>query len=67
MILALVNRYVLGGLREMTDPAVFWVSPFREIGEARCGLRRSAGGPQRFRDTITELQSRLYAAEPYID
>ena len=34
MILALIDLYVLGGLREMTDPAVFRVSPFREMGEA---------------------------------
>ena len=61
VILALVDKYVLGGLREMTDPAVFRVSPFREMGEARGVLRRFGGDPQRFRATMTELQRRLYA------
>lgn len=62
VILALVDKYVLGGLREMTDPAVFRVSPFREMGEARGVLRRFGGDPQQFRATMTELQRRLYAA-----
>lgn len=61
VILALVEKYVLGGLREMTDPAVFRVSPFREMGEARGVLRRFGGDPQRFRAAMTELQRRLYA------
>lgn len=61
VILALVDKYVLGGLREMTDPAVFRVSPFREMGEARGVLRRFGGDPQRFRTTMAELQRRLYA------
>ena len=61
MILALVDKYVLGGLREMTDPAVFRVSPFREMGEARGVLRRFGGDPQRFRAAMNELQRRLYA------
>jgi type I restriction enzyme R subunit len=61
VILALVDKYVLGGLREMTDPAVLRVSPFREMGEARGVLRRFGGDPQRFRAAMTELQRRLYA------
>lgn len=61
VILALVDKYVLGGLREMTDPAVFRVSPFREMGAARGVLRRFGGDAQRFRATMTELQRRLYA------
>lgn len=61
VILALVDKYVLGGLREMTDPAVFRVSPFREMGEARGVPLRFGGDAQRFRATMTELQRRLYA------
>ena len=61
VILALVDKYVLGGLQEMTDQAVFRVSPFREMGEARGVLRRFGGDPQRLRATVTELQRRLYA------
>lgn len=62
VILALVDKYELGGLREMTDPAIFRVSPFREMGEARGVLRRFGGDARRFRETMTELQRRLYAA-----
>ena len=61
VVLALVDKYVLGGLQEMTDPAVLRVSPFREMGEARGVLRRFGSDPQRFRATMTELQRRLYA------
>jgi type I restriction enzyme R subunit len=61
VILALVDKYVLGGLQEMTDQAIFRVSPFREMGEARGVLRRFGGDPQRMRATVTELQRRLYA------
>ena len=45
----------------MTDPAVFRVSPFREMGAARGVLRRFGGEPQRFRAAMNELQRRLYA------
>lgn len=62
VILALIDKYVLGGLKEMTDPEVFRVSPFREMGEVRGVLSRFGGKPQRFRETMSELQRRLYAA-----
>lgn len=62
VILALVDKYVLGGITEMTDPAIFRVSPFREMGEARGVLGRFGGDPQRFVDAMAELQNRLYAA-----
>ncbi len=62
VILALVGKYELGGLKEMTNPTIFRVSPFREMGEARGVLRRFGGDPQQFRLTMAELQRRLYAA-----
>jgi len=62
VILALVDKYELGGLKEMTDPEVFRVSPFREMGEVRGVLHRFGGNPERFRETMSELQRRLYAA-----
>ena len=62
VILALVSKYELGGLKEMTDPTVFRVSPFREMGEARGVLRRFGDDPRRFQATMTEIQRRLYAA-----
>lgn len=62
VVLALVEKYVHGGLKEMTDPAIFRVSPFREMGEVRGVLRRFSGDPKRLSATIIELQQRLYAA-----
>jgi type I restriction enzyme, R subunit len=62
VILALLEKYELSGLREMTDPAVFRVSPFREMGEVRGVLTRFGGDAQRLRSTIDEMQRRLYVA-----
>ncbi|HSH81766.1 MAG TPA: type I restriction-modification enzyme R subunit C-terminal domain-containing protein [Herpetosiphonaceae bacterium] len=62
VVLALLEKYELGGLREMTDPAVFRVSPFREMGEVRGVLSRFGGDARLLRITIDELQRRLYAA-----
>ncbi len=62
VILALVAKYELGGLQEMTDPQVFRVSPFREMGEMRGVTRRFGNDPNRLRETLVELQRRLYAA-----
>ncbi len=62
VILALVGKYELGGLQEMTNLTIFRVSPFQEMGEARGVLRRFGGDPQQFRQTMADLQRRLYAA-----
>ncbi|MEZ4616431.1 MAG: type I restriction-modification enzyme R subunit C-terminal domain-containing protein [Caldilineaceae bacterium] len=61
VILALLNKYELGGLQEMTNPGVFRVSPFREMGEVR-GVINRFGDVQTLRQTLAELQQRLYAA-----
>lgn len=61
VILALLNKYELGGLQEMTNPGVFRVSPFREMGEVR-GVINRFGDVQTLRQTLSELQQRLYAA-----
>ena len=62
VLLALIAKYELGGLQEMTNPTIFRVSPFREMGEARGVLRRFGGDVQQFRQAMAELQRRLYAA-----
>ena len=58
---ALLGKYELGGLQQITDPAIFRVSPFRQMGEVRGVIRRFGGDPQRLRQTMDELQRRLYA------
>ncbi len=61
IILALLDKYELGGLQEVIDPAVFRVSPFREMGEVRGVVARFGGDARRLRDTVDEIQRRLYA------
>ena len=48
----------LGGLFDVSDMTIH---RDLEILEARGVLRRFGGDAQRFRDTMTELQRRLYA------
>jgi len=60
VILALLAKYELGGLGQISDPAIFRISPFREMGEVR-GVVARFGDARRLRETIDELQWRLYA------
>ena len=62
VILALLEKYELGGLKEMTNAGVFRVSPFREMGEVRGVINRFGGDAQRLRNAVDEIQRRLYAA-----
>ena len=62
VLLALIDKYELGGLKQMTDPRVFRISPFREMGEVRGVIDRFGGNAQALRNRIEELQRRLYAA-----
>ncbi|MEZ4859734.1 MAG: type I restriction-modification enzyme R subunit C-terminal domain-containing protein [Caldilineaceae bacterium] len=62
VILALLEKYELSGLQEMTNPRVFRVSPFREMGEVRGVLNRFGGDAEQLRRTLVEIQQRLYAA-----
>jgi len=61
VLLALLAKYELGGLKQISDPAIFRISPFREMGEVR-GVVARFGDARRLRETIDELQRRLYAA-----
>lgn len=61
VLMALLEKYEIGGLNQITNPAIFRVSPFREMGETRGVIKRFGGEPQRLRQTLDELQHRLYA------
>jgi type I restriction enzyme R subunit len=61
VILALLDKYRVGGVEEMTDPRVFRLSPFREMGKA-VGVIRRFGDAEHLQTTVQEMQQRLYAA-----
>ena len=61
VVLALLDKYRVGGVEEMTDPRVFRLSPFREMGQA-LGVIRRFGDVERLQATMGEMQERLYAA-----
>ncbi|MDX2136932.1 MAG: DEAD/DEAH box helicase family protein [Chloroflexota bacterium] len=62
VIYALLSKYELGGLRQIMDPAIFRVSPFQQMGEVRGVIRRFSGDPQQLKQTMEELQRRLYTS-----
>lgn len=62
VLLALLQKYELGGLKQLTDPNIFRVSPFREMGEVRGVIKRFGGQPQQLRHALDEMQRRLYAS-----
>ena len=61
VVLALLDKYRVGGVEEMTDPRVFRVSPFREMGKA-VGVIRRFGGVEHLQATLQDMQERLYPA-----
>jgi type I restriction enzyme R subunit len=61
VVLALLDKYRVGGVEEMTDPRVFRLSPFREMGQA-LGVIQRFGDVERLQATMGEMQERLYAA-----
>jgi type I restriction enzyme R subunit len=62
VILALLHKYELGGIRQITDPNIFRVTPFHEMGELGGILSRFGGDTGRLHGTINEIQHRLYTA-----
>lgn len=60
VLTAMLEKYRLGGLRQITDPAIFRLPPFKAMGELR-GVSRRFGDAGALRQTMTELQRRLYA------
>jgi len=61
VILALLDKYRLGGVEQLADPRVFRLSPFREMGQAP-GVIQRFGGTEQLHETLDEMQRRLYAA-----
>jgi type I restriction enzyme R subunit len=61
VVLSLLDKYRVGGVEEMTDPRVFRLSPFREMGRA-VGVIRRFGGAEQLQTTVQEMQERLYPA-----
>lgn len=57
---ALLVKYEIGGLHQVTNPQIFRVSPFREMGELRGVLKRFSNNPNALREVIADIQERLY-------
>lgn len=62
VILALLEKYRIAGVGEMTAPEVYDLSPFREMGRMR-GVARRLGGTEALRETLDEMQKRIYRKE----
>lgn len=56
---ALLEKYRLSGVDEITNPRVFRLPPFKAMGELR-GVTQRFGGAEPLRQTLAELQRRLY-------
>ncbi len=61
VILALLDKYRIGGVEQLADERVFRTSPFREMGQVT-GVIRRFGGVEQLQTTLGEIQARLYAA-----
>jgi type I restriction enzyme R subunit len=61
VILALLDKYRVGGVEEIADPRVFRLSPFREMGQVP-GVIQRFGGAEPLQKAVREVQRRLYVA-----
>lgn len=59
IILALLEKYRAVGIDEISDPRVFRLSPFFEMGQAP-GVARRFGSLPKLQKSLTELQQRIY-------
>lgn len=57
---ALLEKYRLSGVDEITNPRVFRLPPFKAMGELQ-GVIARFGNADALRRTVTEIQQRLYA------
>jgi type I restriction enzyme R subunit len=60
VLLALLEKYRAGGVEQIADPQIFRLPPFDAMGEI-VGVTRRFGDVAGLRDTLEELQERLYA------
>ncbi len=56
---ALLDKYRLSGVDEITNPRVFRLPPFKAMGELR-GVTQRFGGAEPLRQTLQDIQRRLY-------
>jgi len=61
VLLALLDKYRLGGVDELEQPEIFRTAPFDAMGFAP-GVMRRFGDAQRFRSAVQTLTRRLYEA-----
>jgi type I restriction enzyme R subunit len=59
VILALLDKYRVGGINEVADARVFRLPPFLQMGQAP-GVVRRFGSTDLLRRTIVEVQRRIY-------
>jgi type I restriction enzyme R subunit len=61
VLLALLEKYQVGGVDELADPRVFRLPPFDRMGQV-VGVQRYFGGVQGLRQVLREVQQQLYSA-----
>ncbi|HOX31450.1 MAG TPA: DEAD/DEAH box helicase family protein [Spirochaetales bacterium] len=59
VIEALLDKYAIGGIDSLEDPAILKVSPFPEIGSI-LEIYQSLGGPDGFDKAVEALEASLY-------
>jgi len=59
VLLALLEKYRATGVDEISDPRIFRLPPFFEMGQAP-GVARRFGSLQKLQTNLIELQSRIY-------
>lgn len=62
VIRGLIEKYRVAGIEEMTNPTVFRLSPFREMGQAP-GIIQRFGDIPALHHALSEMQQRLYDVE----
>jgi type I restriction enzyme R subunit len=60
VLTAMMEKYRLGGLRQINDPAILRLPLFKTMGELR-GVSQRFGDAAALRQTMVELQRRLYS------
>jgi len=62
ILLALLDKYRVGGIEEISKPEVFRIPPFDKMGFLR-GVAKLFGGFDKLRRALDELQRGLYVSE----
>lgn len=59
VLLALLEKYRVGGVEELADARIFRLPPFDRMGKAP-GVAQRFGGVEELRTTLAEVQRRIY-------